>query len=96
MKLFSRTQRYLAAELGRVEAGRLLPAQEMIEKLLAFARPALEEAEIGRRSRSSRAITLARGNGARRQREVYGRAGQFEDVVDMLIEETSQGMAEAS
>ena len=40
--------------------------------------------------------TLARGNGARRQREVYGRAGQFEDVVDMLIEETSQGMAEAS
>jgi len=55
MKLFSRTQRYLAAELGRVEAGCLLPAQEMIEKLLAFARPALEEAEIGRRSRSSHA-----------------------------------------
>jgi hypothetical protein len=48
MKLFSRTQRYLAAELGRVEAGRLLPAQEMMEKLLAFARSALEEAEIGK------------------------------------------------
>lgn len=33
---------------------------------------------------------------SRRQREVYGRAGQLEDAVDMLLEETSQGMAEAS
>lgn len=33
---------------------------------------------------------------SRRQREVHGRAGQLEDAVDMLIEETSQGMAEAS
>jgi hypothetical protein len=39
--------------------------------------------------------TLEHGNGARRQREVYGRAGRLQDVVDMLIEETSQGMAEA-
>jgi carboxylate-amine ligase len=35
--------------------------------------------------------TLKRGNGAKRQRRAYEQAGRFEDVVDLLIEETAQG-----
>jgi carboxylate-amine ligase len=32
--------------------------------------------------------TLARGNGAARQREVYRRSGALEEVVDFIVAET--------
>jgi carboxylate-amine ligase len=35
--------------------------------------------------------TLKRGNGAARQREVFARAGKFEDVVDFIAAETTGG-----
>ena len=35
--------------------------------------------------------TLRRGNGATRQRAAHARAGRFEDVVDLIIEETARG-----
>ncbi len=78
----------LEAELVDVEAGRGVPAGTMIEKLLAFARPALEEAGDWEEVSALVSDTLERGNGARRQRRAYQRAGRLEDVVDMLIEET--------
>jgi glutamate---cysteine ligase / carboxylate-amine ligase len=82
----------LDAELVDVEAECSVPAGEVIEKLLAFARPALEEhgdwEEVSWLVRE----TLEEGNGARRQRRAYERAGRLEDVVDMLIEETARGM----
>ena len=68
----------------------------MIEKLLAFARPALEESGDWEEVSFLARDTLERGNGASRQREVYKRAGRLEDVVDMLIEETAQATDEAS
>lgn len=74
----------------------MVPTREMIEKLLAFARPALEEGGDWEEVSFLARETLERGNGAARQRETYGRAGQVEDVVDMLIEETAQGMDEAA
>ncbi len=78
----------LDAELVDAEAGRAVPAWEMIEKVLGFARPALEEegdwGEVAALVRE----TLERGNGASRQRRAYERAGRLEDVVDTLIEET--------
>ncbi|MDP8949798.1 MAG: glutamate--cysteine ligase [Actinomycetota bacterium] len=81
----------LDAELVDVEAGHAVPAREMIENLLAFVRPALEEHgdwdEVSALARK----TLEQGNGARRQRLAYERAGRLEDVVDMLIVETAQG-----
>jgi carboxylate-amine ligase len=76
-------------ELLDVEAGRRVPAWEMIEQLLAFARPALEEGGDWEEVSSLRRETSKRGNGASRQREEYGRSGRLEDVVDMLIEETA-------
>jgi carboxylate-amine ligase len=36
--------------------------------------------------------TLRRGTGARRQREAYARDGRIEDVVDLIVAETAQGV----
>ena len=82
----------LDAKLADVEAGHAIPAREMIEKLLAFLRPALEEGGDWEEVSALVHETLKRGNGASRQREAYERAGRLEDVVDMLIKETAQGM----
>jgi carboxylate-amine ligase len=81
----------LDAELADVEAGRAVPAREMIEKLLSFLHPALEEGGDWEEVSGLVSETLERGNGARRQRRAYERAGRLEDVVDMLIEETAEG-----
>jgi carboxylate-amine ligase len=81
----------LEAELADVEAERAVPAQEMIERLLAFARPALEEDGDWEEVSAIARETLERGNGASRQREAYERKARLEDVVDMLVEETAQG-----
>ncbi len=80
----------LDAELVDVEAGRSIPAREMIEKLLSFVRPALEDAGDWDEVSALVRETLERGNGAIRQRHAYERGGRLEDVVSMLIEETIQ------
>ena len=81
----------LDAQLVDLEAQRAVPAREVIEALLAFTRPALEEHGDWEEVSTLTRETLERGNGARRQRRAYERAGRLEDVVDMLIEETGQG-----
>ena len=81
----------LDGELVDPEAARAVPAQEVIEKMLAFARPALEEAGDREEVAALARETLERGNGASRQRRAYERAGRLEDVVDMLVEETAPG-----
>jgi glutamate---cysteine ligase / carboxylate-amine ligase len=81
----------LDAELVDIENERTVPAREVIEKLLAFTRPALEEHGDWEEVSALVRGTLKQGNGARRQRRAYERAGRLEDVVDMLIEETAQG-----
>jgi glutamate---cysteine ligase / carboxylate-amine ligase len=68
-----------------------VPAREVIEKLLVFARPALEEHSDWEEVSALVHDTLEQGNGAGRQRRAYERAGRLEDVVDMLIGETAQG-----
>ena len=87
-----RASRYgLDGELVDAEARRAIPAREMMEKMLAFARPALEEHGDYEEVSSLVDDTLERGNGARRQRRAYERTGRLEEVVDVLIEETAQG-----
>ena len=81
----------LDADLVDLEARRSVPAREMVEKLLAFARPALEEFGDWEEVSSLVGETLRAGNGASRQRRAYGRAGRLEEVVGMLIEETERG-----
>ncbi len=81
----------LDAKLVDMESEHAVPAREMIEKLLAFARPALEEAGDWEEVSTLVRETLQWGNGADRQRRVYEQAGRLEDVVDMLFEETALG-----
>jgi glutamate---cysteine ligase / carboxylate-amine ligase len=81
----------LDANLLDAEAGRAAPAQEVIENMLAFARPALEESEDWEEVSTLVRETLQHGNGANRQRRAYEKTGRLEDVVDLLIEETAQG-----
>ena len=85
----------LDSELVDLETTRALPAREVVNKLLAFARPALED--FGDWDEVSALVegTLADGNGAQRQRQAYEREGRLEDVVDTLIEETKTGVSMA-
>ena len=80
----------LDAKLLDTEAGKASPAREVIEKLLAFARPALEDGGDWEEVSTLVRETLEHGNGANRQRRAYEKTGRLEDVVDMLIEETAQ------
>jgi carboxylate-amine ligase len=80
----------LEAELIDVADKRAVPAHELIEKLLATLRPALEKYGDWDEINSLTHDTLARGNGAARQR-AYARRDQLADVVDLLIAETAQG-----
>ena len=87
-----RAARYgLEGELIDVVDKCAVPAHELIEKLLATVRPALERYGEWGEINSLTHDTLARGNGATRQRAAYARRAQLEDVVDLLIAETAQG-----
>jgi glutamate---cysteine ligase / carboxylate-amine ligase len=81
----------LGADLVDVEAGHLAPAKEVVEKLLAFTRRALEEHGDWKEVSVLVGDTLKRGNGAVRQCQVYERSGKLGDVVDALIEDTAKG-----
>jgi glutamate---cysteine ligase / carboxylate-amine ligase len=81
----------LGADLVDVEAGHLAPAKEVIEKLLAFTRRALEEHGDWKEVSVLVGDTLKKGNGAVRQCQVYERSGKLGDVVDALIEDTAKG-----
>lgn len=83
----------LDAELIDPETVRSLPAREMIDELLNFVRPALEEQESW--DEVSRFVdeALERGSGAVRQRAVFERSGRLEDVVDHVVKETAEQLA---
>lgn len=89
-----RAARYgLDADLIDVEASRAVPAQELVEKFLAHLRPALEVQNEWEEVSALVRQTLARGNGAKRQREAFMRRERLEDVVDLLVTETGNGLA---
>ena len=89
---FMASRHGLDADLVDLEAGRAVPARMMIDKTLAFARPALEDfGDWDEVSSLVRDLVEGEGNGASRQRRTYERTGRLEDVVDMLVEETARG-----
>jgi carboxylate-amine ligase len=81
----------LDGELIDVGARLAVPAAQLIEKFLEFLRPALEEAGEWDEIATIVLQTLDRGTGAKRQRDALAKRGRFEDVVDLLIEETASG-----
>jgi len=88
-----RAARYgLEGELIDVAAERAVPAHDLVRTLLAFVRPALEEQgdweEIAARTQQ----TLQGGTGAARQRAAYRRAGRWDDVVDLVVDETARSV----
>lgn len=82
----------LEGHLIDIQARRSVPASEMIDTLLAFVRPALEEAGEWEEVAALVRRIVARGNGAMRQRAAYGRSGRLQDVVDLIVEETEKGL----
>jgi carboxylate-amine ligase len=87
-----RAARYgLDGDLIDIAAERSVPAHELIEGLLLFVRPVLED--LGEWDEVAALVhdTLRRGNGAARQRAAYRRAGRLEDVVDLIVAETARG-----
>ena len=81
----------LDAEMIDVAARRSVPAGDQVRGFLATLRPALEEAGEWDEVSALVEETLAKGNGASRQRQAFARAGKFEDVVDLILTETAKG-----
>jgi len=78
---------------GRAQAAarRAVPARALIETFLAFVRPALDEHGEWDEVAALVHRTLAHGTGAHRQLWAFTQAGRFEDVVDLIVEETARG-----
>jgi glutamate---cysteine ligase / carboxylate-amine ligase len=72
------------------EAGRV-SAPTLVKKLLAFVRPALEEAGEWNEVHTIAQRILQAGTGAARQRSVYRSTESLEAVVDFVIQETATG-----
>jgi len=74
-----------------VRTGRLVPATELAERLLAAARPVLADyGELDQVTSWLRDL-LGRGDGAARQRQAAARQGRLADVVDHLIGQAAAG-----
>jgi carboxylate-amine ligase len=83
----------LDADLIDPYGERAVPAADLVEALLAFVRPSLEEFDDWDEVSALVRDTLGRGNGATRQRRAFERAGRMEDVVDAIVAETARGVA---
>ncbi len=79
----------LDGELVDLGAGRTRPATEVVDSFLAFLRPVLEDAGEWDEVSALVGQTLERGNGARRQREVFERTGSLEELVTWLADQTA-------
>ncbi|HVF51153.1 MAG TPA: carboxylate-amine ligase [Pyrinomonadaceae bacterium] len=87
-----RAARYgLAAELVDVETASAVPARELLEKMLAYLRPALEARNEWDEISALVRETSERGTGAARQRKAHEQQGRLEDVVDLIVAETKRG-----
>lgn len=65
--------------------GRTAPAREVVDRLLAYLRPALEGAGDWDEVSGLVAQVLAGGNGAARQRAAFARRGELADVLALLL-----------
>lgn len=81
-----RAARYgLDGDLVDVIGERSVPGPEMLDTLLGFIRPTLEEHDEWDMIRSLVQQVVQRGTGAARQRRALERRGRLEDVVDRTL-----------
>ncbi|MBW3642136.1 MAG: glutamate--cysteine ligase [Actinobacteria bacterium] len=76
-------------DLIDVVGERSVPAAEMLDTLLGFIRPALEEHDEWEIVSGLVHQVVQCGTGAARQRRAFDRAGRLEDVVDSVVAATS-------
>ena len=86
----------LDADLVDLHRHRLVPAPDLIEAMLNRLRPALEAQGDWDEVSTLVSNTLRKGNGAQRQRAVYQQTGRYEDVVDLIVSQTAQGIVQPS
>ncbi|MDP8976187.1 MAG: glutamate--cysteine ligase [Actinomycetota bacterium] len=85
-----RAARYgLEGELVDVVGGRSVPARQAVQALLECIRPSAEDQGEWDELSSLVGETLRRGTAAVRQRQACERSGRLEDVVDLVISETT-------
>ena len=86
-----RASRYgLTDQLVHPGERRLAPVREVLEALVAFVRPALEDAGDHDLVEDLCEQLLARGGGATRQRRVFEKTDNLEDVVRDLVTRTEE------
>ena len=68
------------------------PAADVVRGLLGYIRPALLDAGEWEEVETLVERTLATGNSAQRQRAAHANSRRLEDVVDLVIQETSAGV----
>jgi carboxylate-amine ligase len=71
-----------------LDSGGLVPAASLVHSLVAWVRPALEDAGDYDLVTSGVDRMLMDGSGAARQRQAYARRGSLVDVVDLLVAQT--------
>lgn len=82
----------LTGELVDLTDGRPVPAPDLLRRLVAHVRPALEaHGDLGQVDALVEQV-LARGTGAARQRAAHERRGELADVVDLLAAQTEAGL----
>ncbi len=82
----------LDGELIDVYDQQSLPAVKLVESLLSYLRPVLEDNGEWSDVCSLVEDVIDRGPGAARQREAFRRAERVEDVVDLVVQETKSGV----
>jgi carboxylate-amine ligase len=82
----------LDGELIDVHARKSMPARDVIERMLTNLRPALESRGDWQEVSEIVRKTLENGNSAKRQLWAFAQAGRLEDVIDLILRETAQGL----
>ena len=88
-----RAARYgLDGELVAVCDGRSVAAADLVESLLSYLRPVLEENGEWKEVCGLVERLIEVGTGGARQRDAFQRAERLEDVVDLVVKETKSGV----
>jgi carboxylate-amine ligase len=82
----------LDGDLIDVQGKKSVPARELIESMLRYLRPILEDQGDWDEVSSLIRQTIDRGNAAKRQLWAFAQSGRLEDVIDLILRETVQGL----
>ena len=82
----------LESKLIDVHAKKSVPARVLIESMLTFLRPALEADRDWHEVSETVRKTLDQGNSAQRQLWAFAQSGRLEDVVNLILRETVEGL----